>query len=740
MKSEYINRTINEMLDKLKKDIHISSEKTIEFGLEVYSFCAQANYEDGMAFALWRIGQGNLNMSKYEKAMPYLFDSIKLCQRQNIWDLQLLTYLTIGDIYFDIEEYERSLDYYNSAEKLTKGITDSKSYFENTVEYYAAKIYNRIGEIYRIHRCYDDAIIYYNLADNLEKKLNYKATLGAVLSNLGNIEYHLGNYNKALEYLNESLAYLISNNYKIGIVEAYGLVALTHEKKANYEEAERYFLKAMSISSETDYAYNKIDLLMDFINFLENTGKSELAIHKLDEVYNISRDNKMYAKTMEVCKMAIRLYEKANDVNNSNKYCKLYFENEEKLAPIEFENRTRNLKMKIQFDSLEKENKKIIEKSEVLRIKTEDLTEIIKNISIISELGEKITTTLDLNQIYEMLHNTIQTFIKASTFGVALYNEDKKIIQYQYLIDNNKRIEMHEVSFNSKTSMAAKCLREKRIIVNNDVNNEYLHYIDNLNYINRTKNGDPMNSVIFCPLIIDNNLIGVMTVQAFEKNSFKMLTIEMVKALSSYAAIAINNAIKSMKLLVEVKQRREIQQQLVDSNTKLIWLSENDALTDIPNRRKFDAIINEEWNKAKEKKSAISIIIFDIDFFKQYNDNYGHINGDNCLVNISKELSSSLIKNYFAARYGGDEFIIVLPDTELEEAMGYAENFRRNVEKLLLYHEFSKIKDIVTITLGVSSVMPNDEITITEFIRQADDALYEAKNNGRNQVIGFKKE
>ena len=109
-------------------------------------------------------------------------------------------------------------------------------------------------------------------------------------------------------------------------------------------------------------------------------------------------------------------------------------------------------------------------------------------------------------------------------------------------------------------------------------------------------------------------------------------------------------------------------------------------------------------------------------------------------MNISKELSSSLIKNYFAARYGGDEFIIVLPDTELEEAMGYAENFRRNVEKLLLYHEFSKIKDIVTITLGVSSVMPNDEITITEFIRQADDALYEAKNNGRNQVIGFKKE
>ena len=740
MKSEYANNTISEKLDKLKKDLHISTETTIEFGLEVYSLCDKVNDEDGMAFALWRIGQAYLYMSKYEKAIPYLFDSIKICQRQNIWDLQLLTYLTIGDIYFDIEEYEKSLDYYNSAEKLTKGIINRKRYFEDTVEYYAAKIYNRIGEIYRIHKCYDDAIIYYNLADNLEKKLNYKATLGAVLSNIGNIEYQLGNYNKALEYLNESLTYLINNNYKIGIVEAYGLVALTYEKKANHVESEKYFLKAMSISSEIDYAYNKIDLLMDFINFLENTGKREKAIDKLDEVYSISVDNKMYAKTMEVCKRAIRLYEEENDVNNSNKYYKLYFENEEKLEPIEFENKKKNLKIKIQFDTLEKENKKILEKSEVLRIKTEDLTEIIKNISIISELGEKITTTLDLNQIYEMLHNTIQTFIQASTFGVALYNEDKKIIQYQYLIDNNKRIEMHEVSFDSKTSMAAKCLREKRIIVNNDVNNEYLNYIDNLNYINRTKNGDPMNSVIFCPLIIDNNLIGVMTVQAFEKNSFKRITIEMIKALSSYAAIAINNAMKSMKLIFEVEQRRKIQAQLVDTNNKLTWLSENDGLTDIPNRRKFDAIITEEWKKAKENKSNISIIIFDIDFFKQYNDNYGHINGDNCLINISNELSSSLVNNYFAARYGGDEFVIILPDTDLEEAMSYGEYFRRNVENLAICHEFSKIKDIVTITLGVSCVIPSDGITITEFIRQADDALYEAKNNGRNQVIGFQKQ
>ena len=133
-----------------------------------------------------------------------------------------------------------------------------------------------------------------------------------------------------MEYLNESLTYLIKNDYKIGIVEAYGIVALIHEKKGNYEECEKYFSKAMDISSEIDYVYSKIDLLLDFSNFLENIGKSELAIDKLEEVYNISIDNKMYAKTMEICKRAIRLYEEANDINNANKYYKLYFENEKK--------------------------------------------------------------------------------------------------------------------------------------------------------------------------------------------------------------------------------------------------------------------------------------------------------------------------------------------------------------------------------------------------------------------------
>ena len=175
--------------------------------------------------------------------------------------------------------------------------------------------------------------------------------------------------------------------------------------------------------------------------------------------------------------------------------------------------------------------------------------------------------------------------------------------------------------------------------------------------------------------------------------------------------------------------------ELESINKKLVYLSENDGLTNIPNRRKFDSVINEEWNKAKANKTPISIILFDIDCFKQYNDNYGHTHGDNCLISVSNELSKSLVRSYFAARYGGDEFIILLPDTSIEEAVSYGENFRQNIEKLSLPHMFSMISNVVTITLGASSVIPTNDITVIDLIRQADMALYEAKKRGKNQTF-----
>lgn len=274
--SEDINSRVDKMLKKLEKDRYISSEKTIEFGLEIYSLCTKENYEIGMAVVLLYIGQAYSIMSKYEEAMKNLFISVELSQKQGICDLKLLAYINIGNTYFDIGEYEKSLVYYNFAKKLERVFNSSNNYYKNLrFGYYAVKIYINIGEIYRVLRCYEDADIYYNMAINFDRKLNYidPIDIGITLCNLGYVAYHLGNYGKALEYLNKSLTYLINNDYKLGIVEAYGLFALIHEKRDNYTESEKYFLKAIDIAIEIDYTYGKIDLLLDFSNFFDSIGE-----------------------------------------------------------------------------------------------------------------------------------------------------------------------------------------------------------------------------------------------------------------------------------------------------------------------------------------------------------------------------------------------------------------------------------------------------------------------------------
>ena len=163
--------------------------------------------------------------------------------------------------------------------------------------------------------------------------------------------------------------------------------------------------------------------------------------------------------------------------------------------------------------------------------------------------------------------------------------------------------------------------------------------------------------------------------------------------------------------------------------------SEIDALTGIPNRRKFVQFMNTEWEHSIKHGQSLSLIMIDIDYFKEYNDNYGHPEGDKCLISISKLLNDLLEKHYLLSRYGGDEFIAVLPQTSIKDAVAFAETMRQAVLNEKIRHNNSHVSDYVTITLGVASIIPTDDSKVDDFIKQADDALYNAKRQGRNKVI-----
>lgn len=179
---------------------------------------------------------------------------------------------------------------------------------------------------------------------------------------------------------------------------------------------------------------------------------------------------------------------------------------------------------------------------------------------------------------------------------------------------------------------------------------------------------------------------------------------------------------------------------LEESNVHFKNLAIHDGLTGIANRRAFDDRLLDEWQRALRSESNLAILLIDVDFFKPFNDFYGHQVGDDCLQKIAQTLDKTVGRvGDFVARYGGEEFVIILPNADNEQAKDFAEKVRLSIANLKIPHEKSSVEKVVTLSIGVASVIPGsldfEEADI--LLRDADRALYQAKSSGRNRVIVF---
>ena len=199
----------------------------------------------------------------------------------------------------------------------------------------------------------------------------------------------------------------------------------------------------------------------------------------------------------------------------------------------------------------------------------------------------------------------------------------------------------------------------------------------------------------------------------------------------------------NQELELDIEKRKDTEKELLQAKNKaegladaLSMLSVKDALTDITNRRGFDDYLANAWNRAIRNRSSISLIMCDVDYFKNYNDYYGHPRGDDVLKMIATTIDNRVRRGSdLVARYGGEEFAIILPDAKIDQAYSIAEQIRIAVKDLAILHEKSSIDEHVTISLGIASVIPNLDIHSPYLIEQADHALYSAKAAGRNQVF-----
>jgi diguanylate cyclase (GGDEF)-like protein len=234
--------------------------------------------------------------------------------------------------------------------------------------------------------------------------------------------------------------------------------------------------------------------------------------------------------------------------------------------------------------------------------------------------------------------------------------------------------------------------------------------------------------LLVAPLISRNQIIGNMSLSHEPGRSFQPNEVMLAQTLATPLAQAVENARLFHNAQKEINERRKTEQELAR-------LLVTDALTGISNRRHFHEVLDEEWRRAQRAGESLSVLMIDVDFFKAYNDAYGHQAGDDALAAVANVLRNSLGRaGDFAGRYGGEEFVIILPRTDLEAARMIGERLRREVQELAVEHKKSGVASVVTASVGCAAMVPKMDTGPDILIAAADAAMYTAKRAGRNRV------
>lgn len=338
---------------------------------------------------------------------------------------------------------------------------------------------------------------------------------------------------------------------------------------------------------------------------------------------------------------------------------------------------------------------------------------------LVADIAQRIRNELDLENILELTVNSVRDFIDA----------DRVIIIRSSTTMNGEVIE--ESCSPDYPTMLGWQLRDPWFVGENyqehyqqgrglAVENIYAHDLseEQLMFLEYFQ----IKAEIVVPLLQEQTLWGLLIAhQCGDTRMWQKADVRLLQSLSTQVGIAI--------------QQAKMHAQLTLANEQLKRIAYLDGLTQVPNRRRFEQHIQTEWRRMSREQKPLALIIGDIDFFKAYNDFYGHQAGDNCLRLVARTLMRAAKRpGDLVARYGGEEFVVVLPNTDLKGAETVAEDIRFLIRSRRIDHKKSEVDKFVTLSLGVASCIPNNSMTTDDLVKLADDALYQAKNEGRDQV------
>ncbi|MBI4743698.1 MAG: sensor domain-containing diguanylate cyclase [Actinobacteria bacterium] len=355
-------------------------------------------------------------------------------------------------------------------------------------------------------------------------------------------------------------------------------------------------------------------------------------------------------------------------------------------------------------------NWQLIHHKEELEKSNAELNNRLAEIFFIHELSKAFSSTIDSNEVSGLIVDGANGILGAEISCVYILNPTKN----EFYLKSIQGTKKENLRPNTERNEA---IIWEAVNLNQVINRSDLAGFEYVTGI--FKNDKEIKSLIVVPLGIKGNMLGVLGIASTTKRVFSEDEIDRLVNISNMASLALHNA-----LLHEEIER----------------LSITDRLTDLYNHGYFQQRLKEELERAVRFKHPLSILLMDIDYFKKFNDTFGHPKGDQVLKRIAAILKGNMRDVDIAARYGGEEFVAVLPETDKDGILVLAERIRRKIEE----EEFEGNKDglMVSKTVSIGVAGYPEDITINDpaqLIEKADQALYQAKNTGRNKVIGFDK-
>lgn len=334
---------------------------------------------------------------------------------------------------------------------------------------------------------------------------------------------------------------------------------------------------------------------------------------------------------------------------------------------------------------------------------------LCNNMDAVSLICRNIASNFDFKNLLKNLYDDIGSILKLDILSIGICNEDVDVIEKYIYVENGEVGELESYLLGSSDTFGEYCLKYNKSMLIGNSGIEYELYAPKFTF-----KGGETASLIYIPMEFRGKLKGFFSIQSYKRYEYNKEDVYKARVISEYLAIAMENS----KYYNEVK-----------------YMATHDYLTGLLNRKELISKGNREFAKFKEGLQTLSVIIMDVDDFKAINDSHGHSVGDQVIVSIAEIMAKSIRTYDHAGRYGGEEFIVILPKAQMNSAYEVAQRIRKKIEENSFFIDSNEIK--FTASFGVFEF--NDKIqSFEQGTNEADKAMYMAKKEGKNRVLYIK--